>query len=66
MRDKVGATFRARLNDGPLTREQSGAASDIAAMLGEAVTVPIGPNQFGLEGAITFGAPTALAWGKEA
>jgi len=60
------ATLRARLNDAPLTRQQADAASTLAALLGEAVTVPIGPNQYGLDGAITFGAPTALTWGKEA
>ena len=62
----MGSTFRARLNDGPLTRRQADAAIDVAALLGEPVTIPTGPNRFGLPGSITFGAPTALTWGKGA
>ena len=57
------ATLRARLNDAPLTRQQADAASTIAALVGEAVTIPTGPNRFGLPGSITFGAPSALKWG---
>jgi hypothetical protein len=66
MMRKDNATLRARLNDAALTRQQADAASDLAALLGEAVTVPTGPDRFGLPGTITFGAPTALAWGKDA
>ena len=62
---KDTTTLKQRLADAPLTREQRDAASDCAAMLGVAVCVPIGRNRFGLEGYISFGAPTALTWGEE-